>query len=93
MKVSKLNGMRVITSDAFTLGEVENSDVETISWHLNYLQVELTKEASEALGFKKPLLGAITVSLPTNVVRNIGDVITVYKSLEELKNIKEYKIE
>ena len=93
MKVSKLNGMKVITSDAFTLGEVENSDVETIAWHLNYLQVELTKEASDALGFKKPLLGSITVSLPTNTVRNVGDVITVYRSLEELKNLKEYKSE
>jgi sporulation protein YlmC with PRC-barrel domain len=91
MKVSKLNGMKVITSDAFTLGEVENSDVETISWHLKYLQVELTKEACEALGFKKPMMGSITVSLPTNVVRHIGDVITVYKSLEELENLKEYK--
>jgi sporulation protein YlmC with PRC-barrel domain len=93
MKVSKLNGMKVITSDAFTLGEVENSDVETISWRLNFLQVELTKEASEALGFKKPMMGSITVSLPTNVVRYVGDVITVYKSLEELKSLKEYKTE
>ena len=93
MKVSKLNGMRVITSDAFTLGEVENSDVETISWRLNYLEVELTKEASEALGFKKPMMGAIKVSLPTNVVRNVGDVITVYKSIEDLRSLKEYKSE
>jgi sporulation protein YlmC with PRC-barrel domain len=93
MKVSKLNGMKVITSDAFTLGEVENSDVETISWRLNFLQVELTKEASDALGFKKPMMGSITVSLPTNVVRHVGDVITVYKSLEELKSLKEYKTE
>ncbi len=85
--------MKVITSDAFTLGEVENSDADTIAWHINYLQVELTKEASDALGLKKPLLGAITVSLPTNFVRNIGDVITVYKTLEELKNLKEYKSE
>ena len=91
MKVSKLNGMKVITSDAFTLGEVENSDADTITWHLDYLQVELTKEASDALGFKKPLLGSIIVCLPTNVVRYVGDVITVYKTLEELKNLKEYK--
>jgi sporulation protein YlmC with PRC-barrel domain len=93
MKVSKLNGMKVISSDAFTLGEVENSDADTIAWHINYLQVELTKEASDALGFKKPVLGSIIVSLPTNFVRNIGDVITVYKTLEELKNLKEYKSE
>ena len=83
--------MNVITSDAYTLGEVDGANADISIWHLSHLYVELTKEATEELGFKKPLLGSVTVSLPTSFVKEVGDVITLHKSLQDLKNLKEYK--
>ena len=91
MKVSKLNGMKVITANAYTLGEVEGAHVDTDKWRIMNLDVSLTKEATEELGFKKPLLGSVTVCLPVNVVKQFGDVITLKKSLQELKELKECK--
>jgi hypothetical protein len=39
------------------------------------------------------VLGSVTVSLPINAVAQIGDVITLNKSLIEFKNLKEYTAE
>lgn len=91
LKVSKMNGMKVITADAYTLGEVEGAHADTDTWKITHLDVGLTKEATRELGFKKPMLGSLSVCLPITVVKNFGDVITLNKSLQEFKNLKECK--
>jgi sporulation protein YlmC with PRC-barrel domain len=93
LKVGNMNGMKVITVDAFTLGEIDGAHVDTKTWQLTYFEVSLTKEATRELGFKKPMLGSLTVSLPINAVAQVGDVITINKSLSEFKNLKEYTAE
>jgi sporulation protein YlmC with PRC-barrel domain len=93
LKVSKLNGMSVITSDAYTLGEVVGAHADIRMWNITHLDVELTKEATEDLGFKKPLLGSLTVCLPINTVKKVGDVITLNQSRMDLKNLEECKSE
>ena len=93
MKVSKLNGMKVITSNAYTLGEVEGAHVDTDNWRITHLDVGLTKEATRELGFKKPLLGSLRICLPVTIVKGFGDVITLKNSLQEMKNLKEGKAE
>jgi sporulation protein YlmC with PRC-barrel domain len=93
VKISKLNGVSVITSDAYTLGEVDGAHADISVWNKTHLEIELAKEAVEQLGFKKPLLGSITVCLPINAVKKVGDVITLNKSLLDLKNLKECKSE
>lgn len=85
--------MKVITADAYTLGEVEGAHVDTDTWKITHLDVGLTKEATRELGFKKPMLGSLSVCLPITVVKNFGDVITLNKSLQEFKNLKECKSE
>ena len=91
MKISKLNGMNVITSDAYTLGEVDGAHADINTWNITHLDVELSKEATVELGFKKPFLGSLKVCLPINAVKKVGDVITLNNSLLELKNLKECK--
>jgi len=83
--------MKVITANAYTLGEVDGAHVDTDTWTITHLDVGLTKEATRELGFKKPMLGSMSVCLPITVVKNFGDVITLNKSLQEFKNLKECK--
>jgi sporulation protein YlmC with PRC-barrel domain len=92
MKVSKLNGMTVITANAYILGEVDGAEVDTDIWMVTHLEVSLTTEAIKELGFKKPFLGSMKICLPVNVIKEFGDVITLKNSLQELKNLKECKI-
>jgi len=89
VKVSKLNGKSVITSDACNLGEVDGAHADIGEWRITHLGVELTKDSAEELGFKKPLLGSVTVCLPVSAVKQVGDVVTLNQSLSELKSIKE----
>ena len=93
MKVSNMNGMKVITADAFRLGEVDGAHADTGTWQITNLIVELTKEATKELNFKKPMFGSLTVCLPITAVKEIGDVITLNKSLIEFKDLKEVKPE
>jgi sporulation protein YlmC with PRC-barrel domain len=91
MKVSKLNGTKVITANAYVLGEVDGAHVDIDTWKVTHLDVNLTNEATKELGFKKPFLGSIKVCLPVTIVKEFGDVITLENSLQELKNLKECK--
>ena len=93
MKVSNMNGMQVITADAITLGEIDGAHAETKTWQITHLDVELTKEATLELGFKKPILGSLKVCVPIETVMRVGDVITLNKSILEFKNLKECKAE
>jgi len=88
-----MNGMKIITADAFTLGEVEGAHADIETWQITHLDVGLTKEASRELGFRKPMLGSLRLCLPVAVVHKVGDVITLNQSLPELKNLKECKAE
>ena len=93
LKVSKMEGMNVITADAFTLGEVDGAHADTKTWQITHLDVALTKETIRELGLRKPFLGSLTVCLPVTAVKEVGDVITLNKSLLEFKDLKECKVE
>ena len=85
--------MNVITADACVLGEVDGANADTNAWQITHLSLALTKETTSELGLKKPFLGSLTVSLPVTVISKVGDVITLSKSLLELKDMKEFKEE
>lgn len=91
VSVSKLMGKRVIGANAYTLGEVHGADVDTEKWQVTHLHVSLTDEATRELGFKKPFLGAVVVCLPISLIQATGDVITLNKSIQELKGFVEPK--
>jgi sporulation protein YlmC with PRC-barrel domain len=93
VKVSNLFGKKTITSDAQVLGEVEGTEVNIDNWKITHLHISLTKEISEKFNFKKPLLGSVTVCLPVTAVKAVGDVISLDKTVEELRLMKEFKIQ
>jgi len=85
--VSELNGKKIIGAGAFTLGEVEGAEFDGKNWQITHLQVKLTGEATERFGFKKPMIGHLVVLLPVTIIKAVGDVVSLDKSIEELKSI------
>lgn len=85
VKVSKLNGMKVITTDAYAIGEVDGAEVDTGLWRITHLHITLTNDVTKELGYRKPFLGHLTICLPVNIVKSISEVITLNKQLEQLK--------
>ena len=80
----------VITKDAFNVGEITEADMDN-NWKITHVQIKLTKEATKELELKKPYLGYVTICLPVEYVRSIGDVISLNKNRNELKEIPECK--
>jgi len=93
LKVDKMKGMKVITADAFTLGEVGGAIADPKTWQITHLDLELSKEAIKEFAFRKPMLGLLSACLPIAAVNQIGDVITLNQSLLEFKNLPECKVE
>jgi sporulation protein YlmC with PRC-barrel domain len=90
VRVSEINGKKVITTDAFNVGKVSGAEMDD-QWKITHVLVDLSKEATNELGFKKPMLGHITICLPVKVIQGLGDVITLSKTREGLKGIPECK--
>jgi sporulation protein YlmC with PRC-barrel domain len=89
IKVSTLTGKKVITIDAFNVGEVSGVNVDPKQWKITHIDVSLTKEATQELGFKKPFMGHITIFVPVKLIKGFGDVISLNKTREELRGIPE----
>ena len=89
VKVSKLNGMKIITTDDYTVGKVDEAEIDTGLWHITHLHVALTNDTTKELGYRKPILGHLTICLPVNIIKSTGEVITLNKQLEQLKVLPE----
>ncbi len=90
MEFSEINRKKVITKDAFNVGKVSGAEMDD-QWKITHLYVDLTKDASNVLGFTKPFLGHITICLPIKLVQALGDVITLSETRQELQGIPECK--
>jgi len=81
--VDSLSGKDVIGAGGIILGQVDGAEVNTSTWQITHLQVKLSSQASDQLGFKKRFTSSI-VCMPVSLVSAVGDVITVEKTLDEL---------
>ena len=91
MKFSKLDGMKVVSLDAFRVGEISGIEIDTKRWDVTHIHIELTDEAIKELSFKKPIFGNINICLPIGYVKAIGDFVTLSRKLDGLKRIPECK--
>lgn len=84
MNFEKLQGMKVITSKAYTLGEVTGFEVDTENWKVTHLHIKLTDQASTQLEFKKRFRSS-TVCMSICLIKAVGEFVTIDKSLYELE--------
>jgi sporulation protein YlmC with PRC-barrel domain len=82
-----LKGKKVIGTEGYVLGEFDDLDINLNTWQANAFCVSLGDDATAELGFKKPFLRKITVCLPTQLVKNVGDVITLQEPIRNLEDI------
>jgi len=87
-----LVGLTVVTSDAAKLGQVDGTELDTESWKVTHLRIDLTDDSIRQLGLKKPFMGGIRICLPISHVSKVGDVVTLKPSLEEVRNTPECKV-
>ena len=91
VSMNVLFGKNVVGEDARVIGESTGAQIDLPRWLITHIQVKLTDEVTRELGYKKPFLGSVEVLLPVGFVKAVGDIISVNKSIKELKNIFEPK--
>jgi sporulation protein YlmC with PRC-barrel domain len=85
----KINGKKVVSDKGYVVGDVEGLDIEPSNWKVTGLRVGLAEHAAAELGFKNPLVGKVIVIVPTELVSEIGNFITLDKAIEDLKSLVE----
>ncbi|MGD6806980.1 MAG: PRC-barrel domain-containing protein [Candidatus Bathyarchaeia archaeon] len=91
VEITRLFWKKAFTSDNFELGEINSAEVDMNTWQITNLYVNLSDEASNALGFKHPYLGRIMVCLPVSTVKAISDTAILNQTLEELRSLRQCK--
>ena len=86
---AKLDGKKVVSAKGYVVGEVEGLDIEPGNWQVNGLEVGLTDDAATELGFKRPFLSKVVVIIPSDVVEDVGNFVTLDKAIEDLKSLIE----
>ena len=85
--IDKLVGMKVITAKAYIFGEVNGVEVDVDNWRITHLHVKLTDKAAIDLGLIIKRFRSSTVCMPITLINEVGEVVTIDKSLKELSRI------
>jgi sporulation protein YlmC with PRC-barrel domain len=76
---------RVITKDGKDIGVVSACNLDASSWMVTSLVIKLKKTAIDELKVKKKLFQHIYITLRTNQIANMADVVQLNIDLAELK--------
>ena len=85
MRPSELEGKNVIETGGRILGTVSGIDFDPSSWKVTHLKVQLSYDAVESLGYKRPRLGRVEIMISVDVVKAVSDVVTLHKSINDLR--------
>jgi sporulation protein YlmC with PRC-barrel domain len=90
LRPDQLGGKEVIDSKANVIGDVCGIEFNIPDWTVTHVCINLSDKSIEELGFKKPRFrGKVLVDLPVDIIRAVSDVMTINKSIEELKDLVE----
>ena len=87
--LKELNGLKVVTTDAYALGEVDGIEFDIQKATITHIRVDLTKEAANELRLKKPFYGSVIVCVPLSFIQAYGHVINLNVPLSTVKTLKE----
>ena len=83
-----LEGKKVVGTEGYILGEIESIDIDLRTWKANAFCVSLSDESTAELGLKKPFLRKIIVCVPTELIKAVGEVVTLKEPIKNLEDIE-----
>jgi sporulation protein YlmC with PRC-barrel domain len=81
-----MRAKKMYTTDGLVVGTVTAFELDTILWKVRSLVVEVDDGAMEPLALKKTLMRKSEIQVGKELVKRVGDVITLNVSIEILKN-------
>ena len=89
LRSTQLKGKKVVGAKGYVIGEVEGLDVDFNNWQVTGLHVGLTDDAATKLGFKRPFLSKVVIIIPSKIVSQVGNFITLDEDIENLESLVE----
>jgi sporulation protein YlmC with PRC-barrel domain len=87
LELSSSDRKDVISKDGRKVGALVGVNVDTKTWTVHAIVVEVNKEIIEELHIKKSMLKLPKVNLKTDLVAVVGDIVHLNV---DLKNLKDY---
>lgn len=92
MDFKEIEGKEVIGKQAQIIGKVCGIEVDTNTWKVMHICVEVDKNVVESLGLKKPKIGNVKVNIPTEIIDVTSDrILLKNESLDDLKKVIKLK--
>jgi sporulation protein YlmC with PRC-barrel domain len=87
MKISdrELRGRAVIAADGRVIGRVSGLTLDSDGLGLGTLEIEVRREAEEALGVEHKVFSASKIEVPFGSVQSIGDTVVLAVPLDALR--------
>jgi len=80
-----LRGRTVIAADGHAVGEVAALFLDSATWSVEALLVELRKEVADQIGAPRSLFHAATVEIPVRLVQSVGDAVILTVPVDQLR--------
>ena len=87
-----LKAKKVVGVEGYILGEINDLHIDFDTWQATAFYVILSDEAAAELDLKKPFLRRVMVCLPTELIKAVGDIVTLKEPIRNLKDIAEKEI-
>ncbi len=75
VEVGCIDKKDVITTDGRVIGEMTGAYIDTTSWMVTGLLVEINKDVIDELNMKKPMLRTAKAKMMTNLVKVVSDTV------------------
>lgn len=85
LELGCLQERNVITTDGRIIGSLSGAMVDTTTWKVSSIIVDVHKDVIEELQVKKQMLKTPKVNIDTSMVGNVSDVVQLNVPLANLK--------
>ena len=83
--LSSLKGKMIFTSEGLSIGKVMRFELDPVLWKVRSIVAEVGDTATEPLGLKKSIMRRNEIMIGKELVKSVGDVITLNVTIVMLK--------
>jgi sporulation protein YlmC with PRC-barrel domain len=85
IEVGCLKEKNVITKDGKMIGTLIGADIETASWSVPTIRIEVDKDIIRELGLEKSMMKSTKIKLSTGLIELVGDIVQLSVNLKSLR--------
>ncbi len=83
---SEFRGRTVISSDGQAIGRVSDIFLDSDSWRVEALQINLRKGVATTLGAEHGVFHSGRIEVPVSLVQSVGDAVVLSAATRELRD-------